>query len=83
MVQDDARSDVLDIAGGIAVEQFGAGMRFLEAFESTCRFLAEYPRIGTLRSPVNPALRGLAVIRRSRLSQLSHLLHATFRRRFS
>ena len=59
VVRDDARLDVLDIAGTIAAGRIGAGIRFLDAFDSTCRFLAEYPRVGTLRSPGNPALGGL------------------------
>ena len=52
-MHDAARSDVAEIAASISVD---AGIRFHNAVQATCEFLAEYPNVGTRRAAADPKL---------------------------
>lgn len=56
MVHDAARLDVDDITAGMSLD---AGLRFYDAVQRTCEFLAEYPNVGTRRSAKDPSLKNL------------------------
>jgi plasmid stabilization system protein ParE len=56
VVHDAARADVDDIAAGMATD---AGIRFYDAVQRTCEFLAENPNVGTRRSAADPSLTNL------------------------
>jgi hypothetical protein len=52
-MHDAARADVDDIAAGMSTD---AGIRFYNAVQRTCEFLAEFPNVGTRRSAADPSL---------------------------
>jgi plasmid stabilization system protein ParE len=55
-MQDAALADVDAIAAGTSTD---AGLRFYDAVQRTCEFLAEYPNVGTRRSAADPSLANL------------------------
>lgn len=56
VVHDSARQDVDVIAAGMSLD---AGLRFYDAVQRTCEFLAEHPNVGTRRSAKAPSLKNL------------------------
>jgi plasmid stabilization system protein ParE len=56
VIHDAARQDVDEIAAGMSL---GPGLRFYDAVQRTCEFLAEHPHVGTRRSARDPSLADL------------------------
>ena len=56
VMHDAARRDVEDIAAAFSLD---AGLRFYDAVQRTCEFLAEHPNVGTRRSAKDPSLSNL------------------------
>ena len=59
VVRDEARDDVLDIAGYLAKDSLEAALRFMAATERDFARLADMPGMGQRRRARNSALQGL------------------------
>ena len=58
---DESKRDVVELADYIAQNNYGVSIRFLNAVEQTCEFLAANPHAGQLCQFKNPATEGLRV----------------------
>ncbi len=56
-----ARRDLIQIADNIALDNLGASLRFLDAAEAACEFLARTPEAGTVCQFRAPEAAGMRV----------------------